>query len=119
MDIPTAQYNKINAILCDLHEIDRAKIVNAIEQAYDQHAKSHDDFVATPAALRWTTARIKALPEWSKIADFPKKALSDYMDFFLFTAQGNDGCVTEKGVKSYYKADYTNTTHILPTKLML
>ena len=117
--LPTTNLQKLNAMMCDLHEISRAKILNGIEQMYEQHSLPNAEYERIPEAQLWNTKRIKALPEWAKISDPQKLVVSSYMDWLCMEAQDLPGCIHPKGLKSYYKPDHKDSTPIMPAKLLM
>lgn len=106
----------MSAILGDIHEVHRAKILNAMEQVYDAIIQPGKECKRPGDA--WTTKRVKELREWGMLSELAKVQASNYLDTVLYQAAGNKGCDTERALKSYYKPEHGASTPITTHKLI-
>ena len=67
----------------------------------------------------WSTGRLKELQCWKALPDANRVELSRLVDLWAYKASGNKGCITENGMRSYYKPDYREASVIMPSKLIL
>jgi len=67
----------------------------------------------------WSTDGLKACKAWERISDSQRLQLSHLLDKWLFEQGGNAGCITESGVRSYYKPDRLECSPIMPVKFIL
>lgn len=110
------QHQRFTYILQELHEVDRAKLLNAIETTYD-HAKLSETERARLKWDLWTSERVKKLPQWQKLQYLTKRDAAAYLDYLLFNATGNKGSMAN--VNLLYKIDHPKCTPIMPSKLIV
>ena len=115
--IQTHQHDRLTAILKDVQPVDRARLLNAIESAYD-HAKLGEGERAKLKWDLWTSERVKKLPQWLRLDPETKKAAARYLDRILFEATGCKGAT--HNVNAVYKGiDRSNDPVMQPVKIML
>jgi hypothetical protein len=86
-----------------MHEINRAQLINGIEQALNG---------------TWSTARLKESAAWKRIPEKHKADLSHAVDGWLYKASGGQGVDSPAGIKAFYKGHH-ETTPIMPSKLII
>jgi len=87
-----------------MHEIHRAQLINAIEQAING---------------TWSTARLKESQAWGRIPENHKIELSHAVDSWVYRSAGGKGTDTPEAIQSFYKNYHTETTPILPTRFVI
>jgi hypothetical protein len=104
IELTERQTNVVHQNTPMMHDIHRAQLINAIEQAING---------------TWSTARLKACEAWKRIPEKNRAELSHLVDQWQHKASGNGGCDTPTGLKAYYKPEHGSSTPIATHKLVL
>ena len=67
----------------------------------------------------WSTARLKELKCWQALPEANRVELSRLVDIWPYEASGGKGCISETGLKSYYKNEHSLSTPIMPAKFVV
>jgi len=98
------QNTKLNQILRGHSAVTVAQLGNLIESMLERQSD---------------TKAVKASPAWDRLTPDQKAELSKMMDIWEYKANGGKGVDTPEAVRAFYKSSHTETTPIMPSKLIV
>jgi hypothetical protein len=101
IELSSNQLKTVDQYTAGVNQIQRAQIINGIEQCLNG---------------TWSTRGFKQHKCWLAVSEAGRAGLSPILDKWVYEANGGDGVMTTRSLKSYYKPEHSLCTPIMPAK---